>query len=209
MVKAVRSRTRDDPEVRREQILEAAIRILGERGYHGFTVQELAQRCGLTNGGLLYHFGSKEQLLLAVLQERDRRDTEVVISVAGPAAREAKRSDSSLGAVLDLLRAIAGRVCAQPELARLDTVLQAEALDPAHPAHGYFRAREARLVEVFATIVAPHAQDPGSKARQLLALMAGLRLQWLRGDQSFDLLAEWDSAVALLLPAIRRRGKPS
>ena len=199
MVKAVRSRTRDDPEVRREQILEAAIRILGERGYYGFTVQELAQRCGLTNGGVLYHFGSKEQLLLAVLQERDRRDTEIVISVAGPAAREAKRSDSSLSAVLEVFRAIITRSAARPEITRLDTVLQAEALDRAHPAHDYFQAREARLLGVFARIVAPHVADPPATARQLLALMGGLQLQWLRGEQAFDLVVEWDCAVAALL----------
>lgn len=199
MARTAHSRRRDDPEVRREQILEATIRILGERGYYGFTVQELAERCGLTNGGLLYHFGSKEQLLLAVLHERDRRDTEIVISVAGPAAREAKRSDSSLGAVLEVLRAIVARGAARPEITRLDTVLQAEALDRAHPAHAYFQAREARLLGVFARIVEPHVVDPPAIARQLLALMGGLQLQWLRGDQAFDLVAEWDRAVAALL----------
>lgn len=202
MVSAAHSRKRDDPEVRREQILEAAIRILGERGYYGFTVQELAQRCGLTNGGVLYHFGSKEQLLLAVLQERDRRDTEIVISVAGPAAREAKRSDSSMAAVQELFRAIVTRSAARPEITRLDTVLQAEALDQAHPAHDYFQAREARLLRVFAKIVEPHVVDPPATARQLLALMGGLQLQWLRGDQAFDLVVEWDRVVAALL---RRR----
>jgi len=51
-----------NPEVRREQILEEAISILGRLGYHGFTIHELAERCGLSNAGLLYHFPSKDQL---------------------------------------------------------------------------------------------------------------------------------------------------
>jgi hypothetical protein len=40
-----------------------------------------------------------------------------------------------------VFRAIITRSAARPEIARLDTVLQAEALDRAHPAHDYFQAR--------------------------------------------------------------------
>ena len=191
--------------MRREQIVDGAIRIIGERGYYGFTVQQIAEECGLTNGGLLYHFGSKEQLLLAVLQERDRREIAMVRSVAGPAAQEAGRSDSSLGAVLDLLRAIVARGTAEPELARLYTVLQPEALDPAHPAHDYFRARESMVLKSFAKMVAPHVAEPHSTARQIYALMDGLVLRWLWAGQAFNIVTEWDRTVAMLLPVPKRR----
>src|ERR1700741_3608955 len=62
-------RRRMDPELRRQQILDEAIRLIGQLGYQGFTVQELALRCSLTKGGLLHYFGSKEQLLVAILEE--------------------------------------------------------------------------------------------------------------------------------------------
>ena len=198
------NRRRDDPEIRREKILDEAIQIIGRRGYHGFTVQELAQQCGLTNGGLLYHFGSKEQLLLAVLEERDWRETAMVISIAGPAAREAGRSDSSLDAVLKLLRAIVERSTAEPELTRLDTVLQSEALDQGHPAHGYFRARETMVLDVFAKMVAPHVADARCVALQIYALLDGLQRRWLWADRKFDIVAEWDRALARLLPLPKR-----
>ncbi|CAN7562627.1 helix-turn-helix domain containing protein [Phenylobacterium sp. LjRoot219] len=194
-------RARTDPEVRRAQILDAAIRIVGEHGYHGFTVQELAKRCGITNGALLYYFGSKEQLLVAVLEEHDLRMSQTVVAEAGGAAVEAQRSDSSRAAVLELLQAIVVRAAADPALTRLYAVLQQEALDPAHPAHAYFERREQLVLETFALIVAPHVADPPAAARELFAMIEGLEQRWLRARQAFNLVAAWDHAVAKLLPA--------
>jgi AcrR family transcriptional regulator len=187
-----------DAEIRKAQILDEAIRIVGARGYHGFAVQEVAERCGLTNGGLLYHFGSKEGLLLAVLQEHDRRLTDQLVEALRPELREAQRNAAPLGVVLEVLRCIVERASANPELTRLYAVLQAEALDRSHPAHDYFVAREAMSLDGFAVLVGPHAAEPRAVARQLHALMDGLSLQWLRADRSFDIVAAWDQAVANL-----------
>lgn len=192
-------RARADPEVRRAQIIDAAIRIVGERGYHGFTVQELARRCGVTNGALLYYFASKEHLLAAVLEEHDLRMPDAVIAETGD-AREAPRSASSRAAMLELLQAMVVRAAADPELTRLYAVLQQEALDPAHPAHAYFEAREQMVLETLAQIVAPHVAEPQAAARELFAMMEGLKQRWLRASQAFDLAAAWDQAVAKLLP---------
>lgn len=184
-------RKKQDPEVRRAQILDEAITLIGARGYHAFVLQDLAKRCGLTNGGLLYHFPSKERLLLAVLEERDRRLTEKVIDDYG-----ASLWDAPLRLVLLALRDMLKMVEAEPALARLYVVLQTEALDRTHPAHDYFVAREVTTLEGFAALVATHVGDPPSVARQLHALMDGLTLQWLRAEQNFDLVAAWDRIVA-------------
>jgi hypothetical protein len=82
-------------------------------------------------------------------------------------------------------------------------VQQPEALDPAHPAHEYFGAREAMVLKAFATMVAPHVADPHSTARHIYALMDGLVLRWLRADQAFNIVREWDRAAAMLLPGRR------
>lgn len=191
---------RDDAEARRRHILDEAIRIIGQRGYHGFTVQQVAQACGLTNGGLLYHFGSKEQLLVAVLEERDRRYARIVSADVDLCAEEAEGTGIyARAAVLQLLRAIMARSVAEPEIMRLFTVLQSEALDAEHPAHAYFRRREAMVLDEFAAMLTGHAPDPRATARQVLALLDGLAQQWLRADGGFDLLAEWDAVMTLLL----------
>ena len=192
---AKRVRTQD-PEVRRAQILEEAIRIIGARGYNGFVLQAVAQACGLTNGGLLYHFGSKEQLLLAVLEARDNQITEALIATMGPQMRDARRGAASLADVLRVFRGMVEHVHDQPGLARLYAVLQAESLDPSHPAHAYFVQREAMALSGFAELIGPLVADPSSAARHLHALMDGLTLQWLREERGFDIVAAWDRAVA-------------
>src|SRR6202011_3572049 len=99
-----------------EQILNEALRIIAERGYNGFSIQELANRCGLTNAGLLHYFGSKDRLLIALLEDRDRRDSEAIASIAGFASEVKTPSELGLGTVVQLLRAIVERNCTQPEI---------------------------------------------------------------------------------------------
>jgi AcrR family transcriptional regulator len=194
--------------MRREQILDEAIRIVGERGYYGFTVQDLAQRCGISNAGLLYHFGSKDQLLLCMLQEFERRETEAISPLAALAEEELRRGEGS-AALLHLLRTMVARASTQPQIGRLYMALQAETLDPSHPAHQSFRARETAVLDLFARLIAPYATDPRSAARQLLALMDGLAQQWVRANESFGLAGEWDKALRTVLPRLALPATPS
>jgi len=201
MSRSEKKRARTGPEVRRAMIIEEAILLVGEHGYSGFVLQELAQRCGLSNGGLLYHFHSKEELLLAVLGEYERR-MEARLTVITDELR-AQDSTFSLPTIKRLLRSLLMENVAQPELARLDTVLDTEALSPRHPAHNYFREREARFLAQFSGVLASHDADAPSSARQLLSLLQGLLLQWLRADGCFDIASEWDRAVEKILPDLQ------
>ena len=38
------------------------------RGYHGVSVREIVQACGLSNAALYHHFGSKENLFIEVFK---------------------------------------------------------------------------------------------------------------------------------------------
>lgn len=200
------TRSRINPEIQRQRIVAEGIGLIGQRGYQGFTVQALAQRCGLTNGGLLYHFESKEQLLVAILEEHDRREAAIV-----PAGLKLEPKTSPGGyarsEVLNMFNAITARSVAQPELLRLRIVLQAEALNHEHPAYDYFLQREVMVLDEFAKALYGHTDQPKSVARKILALMWGLEQQWLRSGQGFDLVAECDCAVKLLIPRNRAESK--
>ncbi|MEV5909884.1 TetR family transcriptional regulator [Streptomyces sp. WAC 01325] len=52
----------------RRSILEAAARVFGERGYASATVEEILNRAGVTRGALYFHFSSKEEVALGVLE---------------------------------------------------------------------------------------------------------------------------------------------
>jgi AcrR family transcriptional regulator len=193
------TRRRMDPKLRRQQILDAAIRLIGQLGYHGFTVQKLAQACELTNGGLLHYFGSKELLLVAILQERDRREAAIIPAELDVEASVSSKAGGALTRALRVFHAIAARSVAEPELLRLLIVLQSEALNRDHPAHDYFLRREEMVLTEFANILAGLADDPRGAARQILALMTGLEQQWLRAERGFDLVAACDQAIAAVL----------
>jgi len=55
-------------ETRRAQLFRAALEVCSEKGFHETTVDEIAARAGLSKGSLYYHFRSKEELFLSMLE---------------------------------------------------------------------------------------------------------------------------------------------
>ena len=54
----------------REAILDAAANLVHEQGASSLTLDATCARAGMSKGGLLYHFRSKEDLLLALVDHR-------------------------------------------------------------------------------------------------------------------------------------------
>lgn len=61
-------RRRRDGEARRETVLDAALDIFSTVGLHGASIDQIADRAGLSKANLLYYFPSKEDLYVAVLR---------------------------------------------------------------------------------------------------------------------------------------------
>jgi AcrR family transcriptional regulator len=53
----------------RTRLLEAAAQVYARRGFEGATLEEVASEAGFTKGAVYGHFGSKENLLLALVEE--------------------------------------------------------------------------------------------------------------------------------------------
>ncbi|SEA60348.1 MULTISPECIES: TetR/AcrR family transcriptional regulator [unclassified Mycobacterium] len=51
------------PSGRRQEILDTFIRHVAERGYHATNFGDIASELGMSQGTIVYHFGSKAQLL--------------------------------------------------------------------------------------------------------------------------------------------------
>jgi AcrR family transcriptional regulator len=56
------------PEQTRNRLLEAALDTIREYGYSGLTLDAVARNAGVSKGGLLHHFRSKEVLIEAILR---------------------------------------------------------------------------------------------------------------------------------------------
>ena len=71
---------------RERQILDAAIAVFGERGYQNASMDQVAERVGVTKPVLYTHFGSKHGLLLACIARARAELLEVTSAAAASAA---------------------------------------------------------------------------------------------------------------------------
>src|SRR5947209_8710829 len=56
----------DVGSIRREQIVDAAIAVIAERGIQHLSLSEIEKKTGLVRGQLTYYYKAKEDILLAV-----------------------------------------------------------------------------------------------------------------------------------------------
>lgn len=77
-------RQRLAPEVRRRQVLDAAVAVFSEEGFHGASMDAVAARAGVSKPLVYAHGGSKEELFAACLhREADRLLDSVTQAAAG------------------------------------------------------------------------------------------------------------------------------
>jgi AcrR family transcriptional regulator len=152
---------------RRRTILATALEVFAESGFRGASIREIASRVGMTDTGILHHFGGKGNLLLELVKQKEDEDEE---GLRDPYLRDLVAKNGTRGGTV-----------------RLFTTLSAEATDPEHPAHEHFvhryEAVRARVAERLARDSAegriPASVDPAMAARIMLAVMDGLQIQWL------------------------------
>jgi TetR/AcrR family fatty acid metabolism transcriptional regulator len=60
---------RETTEVRQQQITEAALRVIGQKGINGATTVEIASASGVSEGNLYRHFKNKEEIIKSVIDK--------------------------------------------------------------------------------------------------------------------------------------------
>lgn len=178
---------------RREEILRAAIEVIAERGFRGSSIAAVAEKVGLTQQGLLHYFPTKDELLIAVLRQRDEWDT-------GGSPESLGREWSMTG-----LETLVAANAARPELIRTFSALLGESVTEDHPAGAYFRDRYRGARADMEAVVRrewgerlPSGLTAAEAAPLLVAIMDGLQFQWLHDPESVDLVASFRAFVGLL-----------
>jgi TetR/AcrR family transcriptional regulator len=67
----------------RARLLRAAADVFDRKGYAAASVREIVEQAGITKPVLYYHFGSKEGILLAILEEGARQFQRTLAGAAG------------------------------------------------------------------------------------------------------------------------------
>lgn len=136
----------------RESILETSMRLIADSGYHGFSLRDVGRSVGISHPAVIYHFPSKEALLLAVVQRYEREFGLLDIDIdedTGAIIEKGIRADSIAELALAMMR-LAKHPDARTIMA-LDCVLGVEAASPTHPAHDHFAYRFEALHSFLAT----------------------------------------------------------
>lgn len=160
-------------QAKREAILDAALTVFGQSGFHGASLREIARECGVSHQSLMYYFPTKDELLLAVLRRRDERLR--------------RHFDDDGGMSVGELVGLAEANVEMPGVIQLFNTASAESTSPDHPAHGYYADFYERIVGSTSRYLAVAEEHgllrPGytaeSAARVVLAVQDGLQLQWL------------------------------
>jgi AcrR family transcriptional regulator len=71
---------------RRKQLLDVALRVFAERGFHPTSMNDLAEAAGVTKPVLYQHFGSKRELYLELLDDVGSRLRESIGKATSEAA---------------------------------------------------------------------------------------------------------------------------
>ncbi|MET7735957.1 TetR/AcrR family transcriptional regulator [Streptomyces sp. NPDC005402] len=183
---AMSARTRS--EERRAEIVRAAVEVIAERGYRGASLAAVAERVGLTQQGLLHHFPTKDALLVAVLEERDKWD-----AVPNGSWR------------VDLLTSLVEYNAMRPGIIQTFSALLGESVTEGHPAREYFTDRYTRVRASMTVALRarygdrlPNGLSPERTAPLLVAVMDGLQYQWLLDPESVDMPGAFRDFLRLL-----------
>ena len=177
---------------RRREIIAAALEAFSKGGFRGSSLQEIGDAVGMSKPGLLHHFASKEELLLAVLEKREESNRVLA-------------SGHGLDVLVHMRRAARKDEVTKGTMA-LFVVMAAEAVDPSHPAHEFFVNRYEAVVAMVANGLqeAQHqgdlkaSVDAVQAARLIVSVMDGLLLQMLLNPQ-MDRPAAFDAYLEQFL----------
>ena len=163
-------------EDKKARILAEALTLFSTRGYVATSLADIARASDISKAGLLHHYSSKDQLLAAVLDERDRRTMSRLPD-----------GDEGAEAALDAWVEMVAHHQRHPDGVALYTAMSAAVIDASHQAHPWFRQHLMATIEYLvgalergkaAGEVLPDAPSE-QIARKLVALSDGLQVQWL------------------------------
>lgn len=181
------------------RILEAAFEAFAQYGFHGSSMREIAAACGISHPGIRHHFDSKDDLLVAVLRQRDHK-------IYAHAADRIDREGFSIAAMTGIVK----DAVENPRLSALFLSVSAQASDTEHPAHEYFVQRYSQMRAMFTEYIvelkkvgAVHESIvPEEAAVLVIGLMDGVQLQALLASEPLDIDKLLDDGIRSITSAI-------
>ena len=195
------------PEQRREDILEATLALIEERGIGQIRGADLAERIGVSTGLIFYHFGNLDSVITEAISFAARRDLEHLDVVSAGAAEDG--AEAQLRAVLHEYgptgQAFGWRLWVESWSASLRESALRKVI--AELDEGW-RSVITSIIDAGVTTGECECPAPGAAAWRLPGMVDGLAVQWVVFDSAVgpDLIDEWIAvAIGNELRTVSRR----
>jgi AcrR family transcriptional regulator len=170
-----------DRSAREIEIIRSAYRTMARRGSHRMSLQDIADEAGVSKALLLYHFGSKDALLLAAMKW----------AVERTAARIRGQLESG-GSPQDQIAALIDAIFIEPEANREFYLFYLDLIEHAGrvPSFGELSTMLTEIINgLYREVIAEGVRvevfdvpDVEVAARDMRALIEGTFLQWIQTE---------------------------
>jgi len=193
---------KEQGEETRRAILDAAVELYAESGFRGTALKAIGERAGVHHATVLYHYRTSRELLVAVLQERDRRYLEFM---------RAAFQEGGLKPIENL--PLMARFNLENHVwAKLFTVLQAENLDEGAELHDYYIERRNAGRQMLAQALREAKArgdvradvDEALTVDTIMAFAAGVQIYYLMEPARIDPVGLYERFTAMLLGDLAR-----
>jgi AcrR family transcriptional regulator len=181
----------------RARILDAAMRLFAQLGYHATTNAVIADAAGLTRGAMLYHFASREELVEAAIAHIELHRARLFEQAAtAPAMAGVDAAEHAIDVYWSLLHELPFLAFAELEAAARTDPMLSQRLEGARSAFDHAQLGGDRFGALVQAGDDPRFQTSRDLGRFLLEGLA-------KGSMTYDEAARRERLLAVIKRAVR------
>jgi TetR/AcrR family transcriptional regulator, acrAB operon repressor len=186
------TRRADTSQESRQLLIDAAAALFAQRGYKQTTVADIADRAGISRGSIPWHFGSKDGLLIAVIERAAEE-----LRTALPACMSGRSTHEFFAEISEILRTTSANAL---------LAILIEAINPSSPIHERYCEFHERARTVIADWARTLPRRPGGLPPEDIAVVVvgasiGFQAQWQLAPDRVDIARAFSSLAQLLGPS--------
>jgi TetR/AcrR family acrAB operon transcriptional repressor len=196
-------RTKEEAEQTRKNLLNAALAIFSRKGFESTRLEDIAQAAGVTRGAIYHHFGGKEELFIALLDDAS--------AISNKAIQQAVKEGGSLLQMLSRIIVYTFNLLEDDNRFRQVMALSISTTNLEELAKRKYKEAE-DLVENISQALTGGVDsgelrpdlDPKNAARALLAYQNGLAMLWFSNRDVFSVKDNAEALAQIYLYGIAR-----
>jgi TetR/AcrR family acrAB operon transcriptional repressor len=194
-------RTKEEAEQTKRDLLNAALAVFSRKGYAAARLSDIAQAAGVTRGAIYHHFGGKEELFIALLDD--------AAAISNQAIQQAVSEGGSLLEVLSRIMIYTFNLIEDDSRFRQVMALSLFTTNLEELAQRRYQEAKLLVESIAQQLTGGIASgelrqdlDPKNAARALLAYQNGMALLWFTNPDAFSVKGNAEALAQIYLHGI-------